>query len=157
LKPLDLGKLQERLASVEEEAKANDPRALKAEVARLQRELAEKARGGLKSAALIEYPSAGEISLSEAGAEKAEAPDAAPNGDELRRRILAKLSGPQSRILDTLIRAYPEDLDNEQTALRSDYSDSSSSYEKARGSLRTLNLIGYPSVGRLRAQDWLFP
>lgn len=39
LKPLDLGALKDRLATVEQEAKANDPKALKAEVARLSREL----------------------------------------------------------------------------------------------------------------------
>jgi hypothetical protein len=42
LKPLDLGKLKDRLATVEEEAKANDPRALKTEIAALKRELAKK-------------------------------------------------------------------------------------------------------------------
>lgn len=40
LNPLDLGALREKLAGVEAEAKANDPTKLKAEVARLQRELA---------------------------------------------------------------------------------------------------------------------
>lgn len=35
LKPLDLGKLKEKLATVEAETKANDPQALKAEIARL--------------------------------------------------------------------------------------------------------------------------
>jgi hypothetical protein len=46
LKPLDLDKLKGKLASLEEEQKANDPRALKAEVQRLTRELAkaEKAK-----------------------------------------------------------------------------------------------------------------
>jgi len=42
LRPLDLGKIKERLATVENEVKANDPKALKAEVARLTRELAAK-------------------------------------------------------------------------------------------------------------------
>jgi hypothetical protein len=46
LKPLDLGALKERLASVETEAKANDPKALKAEIARLTRELAATQKGG---------------------------------------------------------------------------------------------------------------
>lgn len=41
LKPLDLGALKERLVAVEEEAKANDPKALKAEVARLTGEIAQ--------------------------------------------------------------------------------------------------------------------
>lgn len=47
LKPLDLDKLKDRLSSLEEEQKANDPKALKAEVARLTRELrlAEKKVG----------------------------------------------------------------------------------------------------------------
>lgn len=42
LKTIDLGKLKERLATVEADAKANDPRVLKAEIARLTRELAAK-------------------------------------------------------------------------------------------------------------------
>lgn len=41
LKPLDLSKLKDRLSSIEEEVKASDPAALKAEVARLTRELAK--------------------------------------------------------------------------------------------------------------------
>lgn len=46
LKPVNLEALKGRLASLEEEQKANDPRALKADVQRLQRELAraEKAK-----------------------------------------------------------------------------------------------------------------
>lgn len=42
LKPLDLGALKERLAAVEAETKANDPKALKAEIAKLRAELAKK-------------------------------------------------------------------------------------------------------------------
>lgn len=40
LKPVDLGKLKERLATVESETKANDPAALKAELAVLRKKLA---------------------------------------------------------------------------------------------------------------------
>lgn len=43
LRPLDLGKLKDRLSKVEAETKANDPKALKAEIAQLKRELAGKA------------------------------------------------------------------------------------------------------------------
>jgi hypothetical protein len=45
LKPLDLGALKDRLAVIEIETKANDPKALKAEVAKLTRELAAKPAG----------------------------------------------------------------------------------------------------------------
>lgn len=40
LKPLDLGSLRDRLAAVEADAKANDPKALKAEIATLRRQVA---------------------------------------------------------------------------------------------------------------------
>jgi hypothetical protein len=41
LAPLDIGALRTKLATVEEQAKANDPKALKAEIARLQGEIAK--------------------------------------------------------------------------------------------------------------------
>ncbi|WP_398470463.1 hypothetical protein [Tardiphaga sp.] len=43
LKPLDLGALKDRLSTIEAETKANDPKALKAEVARLTQALAARA------------------------------------------------------------------------------------------------------------------
>lgn len=42
LRPLDLGKLKDRLAKVETETKANDPKVLKAEISALKRDLAAK-------------------------------------------------------------------------------------------------------------------
>lgn len=45
LKPLDLGALKERLSKVDAEVKANDPAALKAEIARLKGDLAKKPAG----------------------------------------------------------------------------------------------------------------
>jgi len=42
LKPLDLGALKDRLSTIEAEAKANDPKALKAEIAALKRDLVSK-------------------------------------------------------------------------------------------------------------------
>lgn len=42
LKPLDLGALKDRLSTIDAATKANDPNALKAEVAKLRRDLAEK-------------------------------------------------------------------------------------------------------------------
>lgn len=42
LRPLDLGRLKDRLSKVEAETKANDPKALKAEIAALKRDLAAK-------------------------------------------------------------------------------------------------------------------
>lgn len=114
-------------------------------------------RGALKSSGLVDYPQPGCVSLTEAGREQAEAPDAPPTGEELRRRVLGKLAGPQQRILSVLIDAYPEALSNEECAAKAGYSHTSSGYTNPRGNLKTLNLASYPAPGQVRATDWLFP
>jgi hypothetical protein len=279
LKPLDLDRLKSKLAAIEEEAKANDPRALQAEVARLKRELAkaekvkaappqivhanaeeiEKAReagrsegyaaglrsaveaisalsggkmpaarptrsaaptaafervpaermtvtateglngpqqrvlnslawwaafgierpsneqvafiagyspiGGaygnprssLKSMGLIDYPVPGKITLTEAGAEKADAPDSPTTRDELHRRVMSKLNGPQQRVLHPLLEAYPEAMPNDDLAAAAGYSPIGGAYGNPRSSLKSLSLIDYPERGQVRAADWLFP
>lgn len=279
LKPLDLDKLKGRLASIEEDAKANDPRTLKAEVARLTRELAKaqksaaspppaqivhankdeidaaraageaigysnglaavisavtalgsgkrptvaaqprqqafervpaermavksadglngpqqrvlnslawwaafgidrpsneqvafiagyspiggaygNPRSALKSMGLIDYPVPGRILLTEAGAEKAEAPDAPTTRDELHRRVMSKLNGPQQRVvLRPLLEAYPESMPNDELAAAAGYSPIGGAYGNPRSSLKSLSLIDYPDRGIVRASDWLFP
>jgi hypothetical protein len=114
-------------------------------------------RGALKSAGLVDYPEPGRVSLTEAGEEQAETPDAPPTGEELRRRVLGKLAGPQQRILSVLIEAYPEAVSNEECAAKAGYTHGSGGYNNPRGNLKTLNIIGYPSPGFVRASDWLFP
>lgn len=114
-------------------------------------------RGALKTAGLVDYPAPGRVALTEAGERQAEAPDAPPTGDVLRSRVLGKLAGPQQRILGVLIDVYPDDLSNEECAARAGYSHTSTGYTNPRGNLKTLNLATYPSSGRVRAADWLFP
>ena len=52
LKPIDLGALREKMGKVEAEAKANDPRELRAEIARLRAELARKPAAAVDDAAI---------------------------------------------------------------------------------------------------------
>lgn len=114
-------------------------------------------RGALKSAGLVHYPQPGRVALTEEGAARAASPDVAPTGEELRRRVMEKLSGPQQRILSVAIAAYPDALENGTAAQQAGYSHTSTGYTNPRGSLKTLDLIGYPSPGYVRAADWLFP
>lgn len=114
-------------------------------------------RGALKSAGLVDYPEPGRVALTDAGEAQAEAPDAPPSGEELRRRVMGKLAGPQQRILSVLIDAYPESVSNEECAAQAGYTHGSGGYNNPRGNLKTLNIIGYPSPGYVRASDWLFP
>lgn len=114
-------------------------------------------RGALKTSGLVDYPQPGRVCLTPAGEEQAEAPDAPPSGEELRRRVIGKLAGPQQRILGVLIEAYPDQLTNEQCATSAGYSASSTGYTNPRGNLKTLNLATYPASGSVRAAEWLFP
>jgi len=114
-------------------------------------------RGALKSAGLIDYPEPGRVSLTDAGGAQAEVPDAPPSGEELRRRVLGKLAGPQQRILTVLIDAYPESVSNEECAAKAGYQHGSGGYNNPRGNLKTLNIISYPTPGYVRAADWLLP
>lgn len=286
LKPLDLSKLKDRLASLEEEAKANDPKALKTEVARLTRELAkarpaaqaeapqeavdaayrrgkvdgyaegvkaaqgsvapvlaaleplERAiaalkgeapkadvwakrkpsgppsptpapiittaaqgvtvpqqkilnalawwkafgidqptneqvafiagyspgsggfanlKGGLRGLGLVEYPSGGRLLLTEAGAEKADAPELAVTREAFHAQVRAKLSGPQWKVLEPIIDAYPSAISSQEVAGIAGYSAGSGGFANLRGSLRSIGLIDYPASGQVRAEDWLFP
>lgn len=276
LKPLDLGRLKDRLASVETEIKSNDPAALKAELARMNRELAkaqraavvppptpapvianaeavEEARrqgelsgiaigiaraqqalaalrvdapapsatsrppatpkaapapvtaaegitgpqqrvlnalawwrafgieapsseqvafvsgysasssgfanlkGAMRSLGLIEYPSGGKMSLTDAGSAKAVEPDGEVSRDRFHEQVRAKLSAPQQRLLNPLIEAYPEAMTSSDLALAADYSITSSGFANLKGQMRTLGFLDYPSSGQVRAADWLFP
>jgi hypothetical protein len=276
LKPLDLDKLQQRLSSIEQDAKANDPKVLKEEVARLTRELAaaqkkvaapppaekivanadeisaardegqregiaiglqraqeaiaglgggtmpvarparsvapaarplpvpiiaaeglttpqqrivnaiawwkafgidrpsneqvafiagyspgsggfNNLKGGLRSAGLIDYPAPGSVTLTETGTVKAEVPNVALTREAFHEAVRAKLSGPQWRVLEPALAAYPHSITSDDVAQAAGYSAGSGGYNNLRGSLRTLTLIDYPSPGQVRAADWLFP
>lgn len=114
-------------------------------------------RSSLKSMGLIDYPVPGKISLTELGAEKAEAPDAPTTRDELHRRVMGKLNGPQQRVLRPLIEAYPNSMPNDELAAAAGYSPIGGAYGNPRSSLKSLSLIDYPERGQVRASDWLFP
>lgn len=92
LKPLDLGALKERLGSIEAETKANDPAALKAEIARLNRELAATKRARPAD----QPPSNGDIDrqLAEARASAAAGWDRA-NAAESKLAKIGKILGSQ--------------------------------------------------------------
>jgi hypothetical protein len=193
LKPLDLDKLKGKLATVEQEQKANDPRHLKVQSdgtptgpqQRILNAIAwwtafgieqptneqvafvagyspgsggfNNLKGGLRSSGLIDYPVPGKVALTEAGTEKADAPAIAPTREAFHAAVRAKLSAPQWRVLEPVIAAHPQDISSDDVATAAGYSAGSGGFNNLRGSLRTLTLIDYPSPGRVRAGDWLFP
>ncbi len=175
LKPIDLGSLKERLSSIEIETKANDPKALKEEVARLKIEIAKGVKTGLTAAdvnaAYLRGLEEGEkraVRLAVDAAREAikvlepiakmQVKTAAPvviKPLEVKPRIIPKddgldLSGPQRKILASL--AFWKSIGHEspsrqQVALIASYSPTSTSFTNPLGNLKAREMVTYPTPG----------
>lgn len=114
-------------------------------------------RGALRSKGLIDYPEPGAIALTEEGRAWAPRPAARGSADQLRATVLARLAGPERRVLEPLITAYPDPLTVDELAARSGYGAGGGAFGNTRGRLRTLGLVDYPRPGQVRAATLLFP
>jgi hypothetical protein len=112
--------------------------------------------GALRSLGLIDYPTGGSVALTDGGRAVATADASFSTLDELHQAWYAKLSGPQSRILQALIPSHPDAIDKIELAEKAGASATSSSYGNNLGTLRSLGLIDYRSGG-VFATDLLFP
>lgn len=112
--------------------------------------------GGLRSATLIEYHTAG-IALTEKGRGKANQPEGTPTHEAIMGKIAAKLMPAQMRIVQAAAAAYPNNVTKEEMAAVVGASITSSAFANNLGRCRTLGLITYPSGGQVRADDRLFP
>lgn len=114
-------------------------------------------KGQLRSSGLIEYPAGGLVSLTPDGATKAEAPPLEVTTAAFHNQVRAKLSGPQLKLLEPALAAYPQAITTEELAAHAGYAAGSGNFNNLRGQLRTIGLIDYPSPGQVRAAAWLFP
>jgi uncharacterized protein len=112
-------------------------------------------RGALRVAGLIEYRGDG-LSLTAEGRRLARAPEAPLVTEELHRKVLGKLPGPEQKILSVLLKSYPNALTNEEVAGKAGYEPDGGGYCNPRGRLKTLGLVDYPQKGMVRAADLLF-
>lgn len=117
----------------------------------------EKTLSSLSSAGLVAYPSGGMVQLTDAGRDIAVAESLFEDLDGLHEAWSRKLAPREWRILRVLIDAYPDSLSREEVAERSEYSHSSSGFEKALSKLSSLGLATYPQRGYAAATDLLFP
>ena len=112
--------------------------------------------GSLRTAGMLDYPSAGNVALTEAGRAQANSGNAPTTNEELHNQIYAKLSGSQTNILRELIAAYPDSIKKDDLAQRVGQSPTSGGYFNNLGRLRTLKLIDYPQSGYAAATAILF-
>lgn len=101
-------------------------------------------RGRLNSRGFVEYLPGDRIRLTDEGRSFAQSPDAPLDAEELQRRVLERLPGPESKILRVLIENR-EGLPNEELAEKSGYAAGGGAYGNPRGRLRSLGLIEYRS------------
>jgi len=72
--------------------------------------------GALRSAGLVDYPNSGEVQLTDLGTAIARQPDVPVTTRQLQQAVMERLSGPQRRILQPLIDAYPDSLTVDELA-----------------------------------------
>jgi len=96
------------------------------------------------------------LALTDLGRQHARAPAEPLTKEELHHRVLDRLPGPANKLLRILLDIYPNDIANEDLAERANYA-LGGAFNNPKGRLRTLGLATYPTPGRVRAADLLFP
>jgi hypothetical protein len=113
--------------------------------------------GGLRTRGLVDYPTGGEVVLSDEGRAIANADaHSVRSQHDLHELWLAKLPASEGKVLQVLMEAYPNELSRYTLAERTDYTVAGR-FNNIVGKLRTLGAIEYPGSGTVRASDVLFP
>lgn len=113
-------------------------------------------RSHLRVKGLVEYVGS-RIRLTDAGRSLAEPPDIPLTNAALQEAVLARLPGPEQRVLRPLLDCWPEAMDSEELAVAANYAPNTGGYNNPRGRLRSLGLIAYPTAGYVRAEGLLWP
>lgn len=117
----------------------------------------EKNLGTLRKFGMIEYPNGGTMRLTDIGRPLASATIELHDVAAVHEAWCDVVSLPQAEIIGALVHLYPNDLSREELAEKVGVSPAGSGFEKNLGTLRTLGAVVYPSSGRVRAADLLFP
>jgi uncharacterized protein len=107
--------------------------------------------GSLRTLGLIDYPNEGTIALTDEGAQVAPEPDTSASLLESVREIL---TGPQRQAFDVLP-ADGKALSRDQLAEACGWNVTSGHVKNVLGSMRSLEVIEYPSQGTVSRADWL--
>lgn len=108
-----------------------------------------------RTSGLIDYPRSGVIELTPEGRALATPLDIPATTGSIQAAVMARLNGPQRRVLQPLIDAYPEEVSREELAPASGY-QLGGRFADVVSSVKTLGLIGYPRSGFVVALPVLF-
>ena len=107
--------------------------------------------GSLVTAGMIVYPEQGRLALTPAGVAAAPEPD---SGASVVDGVRATLSGPQRQVFDFLLR-HRRAMSRDDVATALGWAPTSGHLKNILGSMRTLELIDYPSQGAVALQSWV--
>lgn len=110
----------------------------------------------LRTSGLIDYPIPGFVTLTELGVREAEPGTTPRTTEELQAALFERLSASQVRIMEALIRVYPDHLAKDDLAAMVDVPSTSGGYRNNLSELRTAGLIDYPTTGQVVALPILF-
>jgi hypothetical protein len=112
--------------------------------------------GQLAAAALISYPAPGKVALTDEGRSSAIHPYAPTSADEIQRRLLDRLSGPQRKVLEAVLAGGREPQTRAEIAEAAGYAATSGNFGNLLGKLSTLGAIRYPAAGQVAPAPWLY-
>ncbi|MDB5448075.1 MAG: hypothetical protein JWQ97_3392 [Phenylobacterium sp.] len=112
--------------------------------------------GALRSSGFITYPQPGMVALTDDGRARATAPSAISNS-EVQEAALAKVQPQHRRVMEIVLRAYPDQVSREDVAAEVGMNAGGGGFNNYLGRLRSLLMLDYPAPGFVRATDFLFP
>lgn len=112
--------------------------------------------GSLRSSGLIDYPTPGLVTITDAGRSIAQPNGTPTTNTEMLERAKNVLGGSEGRLLEAVHGFYPEAITKSQLAEITEFSESGGGFNNYLGHMRTLGFIDYPQKGYVRASDWLF-
>ena len=113
--------------------------------------------GRLRTLNYIEYSGSARASLTPFGRALANPVQSIRLLEDLHQAWYARLSRPQTKILERVIAAYPSPVGKNDLAEQAGQRATSSAYQNNLGALRSLGLIDYPRAGFVVATALLFP
>lgn len=115
--------------------------------------------GQLRAARLLDYPTAGTVSLTKAGKVAATLPMIERSTAGLQRTIMERLSEPEQRVLAAVLTAHPQPATKQWVGAEAGYAVGAKvggTFGNILGRLRSLGLIDYPGPGHVAATSVLF-
>lgn len=107
--------------------------------------------GALKTSGLVDYPGQGQLAMTDAGRAAAPAPDMSISfHDQLR----GTLTGPQRAVFDLLL-CERRAMSREEITTALGWAQTSGHIKNVVGSMKTLEIVGYPGPGVVGLQDWV--